>query len=183
MTHHPRKNKTGYWDKLHSGRSKIAGPDYSGMTLAEAHAARIRFINTSRQAKQEDKRRAKKSRAEDLRAQQFAKKARVVRIEKAKPAKQTFDEDGRPIYRSGMIGNLFYKTRQWIRLRYKAIEKYGRTCACCGASPRIIHVDHIKPRSVFPELELTLDNLQILCEECNIGKGADYFTDWRKSGG
>ena len=43
----------------------------------------------------------------------------------------------------------------------------------------VLHVDHIKPRSKFPELELSLDNTQVLCADCNLGKGAwdDTFGD------
>lgn len=55
---------------------------------------------------------------------------------------------------------------------------------CCGANPSDgvkMHVDHIKPRSKFPELALVLDNLQILCEDCNLGKSNKDETDWRGS--
>jgi len=34
------------------------------------------------------------------------------------------------------------------------------------------HVDHIKPKSKYPDLAYDKTNLQVLCEECNIGKGA-----------
>lgn len=53
----------------------------------------------------------------------------------------------------------------------------------CGRSPKIhgvvIHVDHIKPRSKFPELALDVNNLQILCEDCNVGKLNRFETDYR----
>lgn len=66
----------------------------------------------------------------------------------------------------------FYNSREWLQLRYKTLTKYGRQCMCCGNKPPncVIHVDHIKPRSLYPELELSLDNLQILCADCNLGK-------------
>ena len=53
----------------------------------------------------------------------------------------------------------------WLWLCYRALKTYGAVCQCCGRgatreSP--IHVDHIKPRSRFPELALSLSNLQIL---------------------
>ena len=44
---------------------------------------------------------------------------------------------------------------------------------CCERSPIDgvkLHVDHIKPRSKYHELELDFNNLQILCEDCNLGK-------------
>ncbi len=76
----------------------------------------------------------------------------------------------------------FYASREWRTIRYMALNHYGNTCMACGTSPKqgaIIHVDHIKPRSVFPELSLDFSNLQILCEDCNIGKSNKSKTDWR----
>lgn len=67
---------------------------------------------------------------------------------------------------------------RWLKLRYAAIRKYGNKCLCCGSREKI-HVDHIKPRSKFPELTWEISNLQILCEKCNQGKGAKYIDDWR----
>ncbi len=83
-----------------------------------------------------------------------------------------------PRYRKGM-GKEFYQTREWRELRYSVLVKYGRVCQCCGQTQGYIHVDHIKPRSTHPELELDQNNLQILCEACNIGKSNKDATDWR----
>jgi 5-methylcytosine-specific restriction endonuclease McrA len=76
----------------------------------------------------------------------------------------------------------FYNSSEWRALRYSAFELHGNSCCCCGKSPKdgvVMHVDHIKPRSLFPELALELNNLQILCEECNLGKSNRFATDWR----
>lgn len=76
----------------------------------------------------------------------------------------------------------FYRSDSWLDVRYKALLQHGRTCHCCGsaASPdNPIHVDHIKPRSEYPELALDIANLQILCRACNFGKRAWDQTDWR----
>lgn len=76
----------------------------------------------------------------------------------------------------------FYKSSAWLKLRAKALHLYGNICQCCGKSPKdgiCIHVDHIKPRSEYPELELDISNLQILCNECNMGKLNRYEVDWR----
>lgn len=76
----------------------------------------------------------------------------------------------------------FYQSRLWLDLRYKALVKYGARCQCCGRRRQDnvqIHVDHIRSRSHYLHLELQLDNLQVLCNECNIGKGALDHTDWR----
>ncbi len=76
----------------------------------------------------------------------------------------------------------FYKSRAWRELRVDALKKYGRECCLCGATSGngvVLHVDHIKPRSKYPELELELSNLQILCEDCNLGKSNRYEEKWR----
>lgn len=73
----------------------------------------------------------------------------------------------------------FYGSRSWYQLRYRAIKVYGRVCAACRTTEGEMHVDHIKPRSKFPELSLEISNLQVLCASCNIGKGAWDHTDWR----
>ncbi len=74
----------------------------------------------------------------------------------------------------GLEKRSFYKTNRWLRLRYETFEEQGVVCAVCGARPPGIemHIDHIKPRSKFPELEYDKTNLQVLCHDCNIGKGA-----------
>jgi 5-methylcytosine-specific restriction endonuclease McrA len=82
-------------------------------------------------------------------------------------------------YVAGMKGTDFYRTREWAELRYKILVKYGRVCQCCGADKVVLHVDHIKPRSKYPQLELDINNLQVLCETCNVGKSNKDVTDWR----
>jgi len=78
--------------------------------------------------------------------------------------------------------NEFLNTFEWKAVRMMAIKKHGAVCQCCGASPKtgaVMHVDHIKPRKFFPELALDVENLQILCGDCNGGKGNWDQTDWR----
>jgi len=78
----------------------------------------------------------------------------------------------------------FLSTFEWKATRMMALKKYGPVCQCCGASAKtgaVIHVDHIKPRKIFPDLALNIDNLQILCGDCNGGKGNWDMTDWRTS--
>lgn len=62
------------------------------------------------------------------------------------------------------------------RLRAQVLMRDGATCRLCGANPQSgakLHVDHIIPWSRGGET--TLDNLQILCEICNFGKGDFVF--------
>lgn len=67
----------------------------------------------------------------------------------------------------------FYRSKKWRSLRFNFCMTNERKCKLCGSQTRL-HVDHIKPRSLFPELALEPNNLQILCEECNIGKGVSF---------
>lgn len=60
------------------------------------------------------------------------------------------------------------------RLRFLVLARDNFSCCTCGASPAKdggitkLHVDHIIPWSRGGET--TMDNLQTLCEKCNLGK-------------
>lgn len=77
----------------------------------------------------------------------------------------------------------FFDSNKWQRLRYEVLVASNGQCALCGRSTRehgvILHVDHIKPRSRFPNLALERTNLQVLCEDCNLGKSNRDTIDWR----
>jgi 5-methylcytosine-specific restriction endonuclease McrA len=76
----------------------------------------------------------------------------------------------------------FLSSFEWRKVRMVALKKYGAKCQCCGATPAtgaVMNVDHIKPRRFFPQLALDVNNLQILCNPCNHGKGSWDMTDWR----
>lgn len=75
----------------------------------------------------------------------------------------------------------FYNSTEWQKLRYSTLKKYARTCMVCFRKNLELHVDHIKPRSKFPELELEASNLQVLCKDCNFGKSNYDEIDWRPS--
>lgn len=98
-------------------------------------------------------------------------------------AKPVFTEAEVRAYAKRKAANLeFYTSDAWRRVRYRALKKHGNACQCCGtpaSRKKPLHVDHIKPRSKHPELELDINNLQILCEDCNLGKGSWDETDWR----
>jgi 5-methylcytosine-specific restriction endonuclease McrA len=42
-----------------------------------------------------------------------------------------------------------------------------------------MNVDHIVPRKVAPDLALDIRNLQLLCPNCNNGKGNKDHVDFR----
>ena len=63
------------------------------------------------------------------------------------------------------IGGRWTYWKQQTKLRDDYI------CQRCGFSDKeIMIVDHILPRSVYPELELDINNLQTLCPNCNAKK-------------
>jgi hypothetical protein len=70
----------------------------------------------------------------------------------------------------------------WSPIRKKIIGKYGSTCMKCKTKPssiRDVHVDHIKPKSKYPELKYDKSNLQVLCKKCNFEKGNVSEVDYR----
>lgn len=76
----------------------------------------------------------------------------------------------------------FYESWEWKRLSYQAKIKQGRRCQCCGSSPAegaVIHTDHVKPIRRYWSERLNPRNLQILCGDCNMGKGSWDETDFR----
>jgi hypothetical protein len=59
-------------------------------------------------------------------------------------------------------------------LRFKVFMRDRFRCVACGRSPAthlniVLHADHI--RAVANGGKTTLDNLQTLCQDCNLGKG------------
>lgn len=76
----------------------------------------------------------------------------------------------------------FLLSFEWRQVRMMVLKRDGARCACCGASPAtgaVMNVDHIKPRKTHPELALDPANCQVLCNQCNHGKGNWDATDWR----
>lgn len=72
----------------------------------------------------------------------------------------------------------FYSSTEWLRLRKKVLKKYGEICMKCSSTENIA-VDHIKPRSLYQELELDIENLQVLCKKCNSIKSNKNCEDYR----
>ena len=79
----------------------------------------------------------------------------------------------------------FYQSLQWRKIRVDIISEQGGECQMCGRSHQkhgvVIHVDHIIPLSIDWSKRLDKNNLQVLCEDCNLGKINRYSTDWRKA--
>jgi hypothetical protein len=75
----------------------------------------------------------------------------------------------------------FYSSPEWDMLRKQVIKQKGKVCAECGrriTQNSDITVDHIKPRSRYPESALKLENLRVLCRSCNSKKGSREFEEY-----
>lgn len=82
----------------------------------------------------------------------------------------------------------FYASWEWRTLRMLVLKRHSRSCACCGATPRHLTlggqpvrlvVDHIRPLGTHWHLRLEAENLQVLCDDCNMGKGGVHIEDFR----
>lgn len=115
----------------------------------------------------------------------------IVRTERLRARKSNFTETKHIGKKAPTVStkDQFYKSWEWRTLRMEVLKEHGRACQCCGAEPGMktasgdpvrICVDHIKPLSKFWHLRLDRTNLQVLCDECNQGKGAWDQTDFRK---
>lgn len=74
----------------------------------------------------------------------------------------------------------FYSSPEWNLLRDQVIHEEGHLCSECGELIQYkgdITVDHIRPRSKYPDLALERQNLRVLCRSCNSRKGTKDLLD------
>lgn len=79
--------------------------------------------------------------------------------------------------------NRFYNSYDWKQIRYTVLKNCKGKCMACNRSDLPLHIDHIKPLRKYWRLRLDINNLQVLCQECNYGKGNWDETDWRDKQG
>jgi len=117
-----------------------------------------------------------------IEAKKLSSTFKKLRIPHALELPKTKQVKAKTQLKQDVSSNSFLSTYAWRKVRMEALKKYGPRCMCCGATPNtgaVMNVDHIKPRKLFPSLALDINNLQILCHECNHGKGNWDKTDWR----
>lgn len=97
------------------------------------------------------------------------------------PHKVVIPYDPTPVTNNYIWRKNFYSSNEWIALRYEALKQFGNRCMCCGryAKEVPLHVDHILPRSLYPKRALDINNLQILCVDCNMAKSNGDASNWK----
>lgn len=71
----------------------------------------------------------------------------------------------------------FYRSDAWRALTKRVYKRYGKKCHATGlteADGFTMSVDHIKPRSLYPHLELKMSNMQVLTLGLNKEKGTKH---------
>ncbi|WP_370001246.1 HNH endonuclease [Paenibacillus sp. RC84] len=66
--------------------------------------------------------------------------------------------------------NPFYKTAAWLKCREVALIRDNYLCQSCLKNDRLVSaeiVHHIKELERYPELGLTLANLESVCASCH----------------
>lgn len=108
----------------------------------------------------------------------------ILKTSKIKSSKIKFTPQERKICPSWVKTRIetLEDNEKWRALRYQALKAGKGKCCLCGRSSKegvILHVDHIKPKTLYPELRYEITNLQVLCDDCNLGKCNFDDTDWR----
>lgn len=99
------------------------------------------------------------------------------RAEEEKKRKRKLRAISREHYNNVTIS--FYDTEKWKWISKTVKKMYGTKCMKCGNESRVMHADHIKPRSLHPSIEFDIKNIQILCDLCNVNKGNSEEIDYR----
>lgn len=67
----------------------------------------------------------------------------------------------------------------WVNMRRMLLRLADYKCMKCGDFEHL-QIDHIYPKSIYPNRLWDLSNMQILCHSCNLEKGRsvkDYRTE------
>jgi hypothetical protein len=72
------------------------------------------------------------------------------------------------------LSDMRHKRNVPLKLRFQVLDEEGSACRKCGRKPPEVdlHVDHINPLARHGTNDRR--NLQVLCSECNLGKGSNF---------
>jgi hypothetical protein len=76
------------------------------------------------------------------------------------------------------VENIYQSTR-WADTKKVVYSLYDFKCMKCGAKDKEMHVDHICPVSKYPAMKWSINNLQLLCKNCNMEKSNVNENDYR----
>jgi 5-methylcytosine-specific restriction endonuclease McrA len=163
---------------------------HASMTLSQAQQEALLASLQKQLTKKNEKRKGYAELAIDFLQNAGEFKAEVEHLKRQKERKKSRERRSEDFLKEvaapkpSPSSDEFLKSYEWRRVRMAVLKRDGAICACCGATRAdgvSMHVDHIKPRRIFPALALDANNLQVLCEVCNHGKGNWDMTDWRGS--
>jgi len=101
-----------------------------------------------------------------------------VKVPRTDERKQTILERKKLVRNFNSLANRSLNRRRTIsaHLKYQVLMRDNSTCQVCGRrAPEVrLHVDHITPLSWDTSWQPSddPDDYQVLCEECNLGKGS-----------
>ena len=80
------------------------------------------------------------------------------------------------------LAKTFYRSAEWKLLREQIMNQHQNVCRMCNRvlDRSEITIDHIMPRSKFPDLPLVANNMQVLCRPCNSSKGARVLSQQKR---
>jgi hypothetical protein len=84
--------------------------------------------------------------------------------EKGQGTKYILGENYKP---TGGFARKLHSSVAYRKLRRFALDRANNQCQICSSQHKL-HLDHVKPKSLFPELALNKDNVRILCQDCHI---------------
>ena len=72
------------------------------------------------------------------------------------------------------VPEVFFNKYKQDDVRKALAEMYSKLCCYCESKVGIVdfpHIEHLKPKSIFPEHTFDWDNLHLACTQCNTAKG------------
>lgn len=106
-------------------------------------------------------------------AHRLTTKANWERPEYREKMKPFLSGDLHPLWKGGVtpINNRIRRSAAYKHWRKAVLTRDNHTCVSCGATKEsgvILHVDHIKPFALFPELRFVVENGRTLCKPCHL---------------